>query len=125
MEANKLLVEHLIQTEVLKSPNIIESFLKIDRINFVLPQHQTSAYLDMPLHIGFEQTISQPTTVAFMLELLNPKKEERILDIGSGSGWTSSLLAFLVSDKNIGNINNPWFSVLKEYHNYIKWLKKI
>lgn len=45
--------------------------------------------------IGFGQTISQPMTVAFMLELLQPQKGQKILDIGSGSGWTTALLSFI------------------------------
>lgn len=49
------------------------------------------------LPIGFGQTISQPLTVAFMLELLRPQEGENILDVGAGSGWTSALLSCVVS----------------------------
>lgn len=55
------------------------------------------AYIDAPLPIGQEQTISQPLTVAFMMELLQPEPGDKILDIGYGSGWTTALLAEMVS----------------------------
>jgi len=57
------------------------------------------ADLDQALPIGFGQTISQPLVVAFMLEQLDPQPGHKILDIGSGSGWTSALLAEIVGSK--------------------------
>ena len=57
------------------------------------------AELNEALPIGYSQTISQPLVVAFMMELLNPKAGDKILDVGSGSGWTSALLAEIVEDK--------------------------
>lgn len=91
------LVESLKEEGVLKTPKIIEAFLKIKREDFVIDKEW--AYLDTALPIGFNQTISQPLVVAFMLELLEPKEGEKILDIGSGSGWTTALLAHCVSLK--------------------------
>ena len=58
-----------------------------------------SAYIDVPLGIGQNQTISQPTTVAFMLEHLSPQKGDKILDIGSGSGWTTAMLCRIVGEE--------------------------
>ncbi|MBP6914401.1 protein-L-isoaspartate O-methyltransferase [Candidatus Parcubacteria bacterium] len=66
--------------------------MKVDRKDFVLKEYESEAYEDYPLPIGFGQTISQPSTVYFMLKLLNPQKGEKILDLGSGSGWTTALL---------------------------------
>jgi len=75
--------------------------MKINRKDFVLKEYEKEAYHDYPLPIGYGQTISQPSTVYFMLELLNPEKGEKILDIGSGSGWTTALLANAVGEKGM------------------------
>lgn len=95
--SNKELVEELISLGYLKNPLLIEAFLTIDRKNFVLPEYQKDAYLNQPLPIGFGQTISQPLTVAFMLELLDLKEKEKVLEIGAGSGWQTALIAFMVN----------------------------
>ncbi len=78
---------------ILKSPRLIEAFETIDRVDFVPEELRHMAYEDRPLPIGLGQTISQPYTVAFMLELLQPCASDRVLDVGSGSGWTTALLA--------------------------------
>lgn len=90
---NTQLIESLVMSGVLKSPRIIEAFETVDRIDFVPHELHSMAYDDRPLPIGSAQTISQPYTVAFMLELLQPKLSDRVLDVGSGSGWTTALLA--------------------------------
>lgn len=93
MRSQKALTEYLVQTNVLKTKTIIDAFLKIDRADFMQVEDRAYAYADQAMGIGYEQTISQPTVVAFMLELLAPQKGQTILDIGSGSGWTTALLA--------------------------------
>lgn len=90
---NSKLVDSLVENGVLKTPRLIEAFLSVDRIDFVPHELHAMAYADMPLPIGSGQTISQPYTVAFMLELLQAKLTDRVLDVGSGSGWTTGLLA--------------------------------
>ena len=96
--SNKELVNHLITSGVLKTESIINAFLNIDRKNFVPKEHLFEAYGDYPLPIGEGQTISQPWTVAFMLELLQPQENQKILDVGFGSGWTTALLAYIVKE---------------------------
>lgn len=87
------------QEGVLKNPDVIKAFQKIDRKDFVLDFEKNFTYQNIPLPIGHWQTISQPYTVAFMLELLEPKNWDVILDIWSGSGWTTALLGFIVWEK--------------------------
>lgn len=96
MKTNKELIDYFVEDGVLKTPTIIDAFYKIDRINFVTDEQKPMAYVDMPLPIGKGQTISQPYTVAFMLELLQPATGQKILDVGSGSGYTTALLAHIV-----------------------------
>jgi len=97
MDSNEQLIENLIKDGYLKSPVIIEAFKKIDRKNFVLEKERDKAYLNEALNIGFEQTISQPLVVAFMLELLDLKIGERVLEIGTGSGWKTALMAYILT----------------------------
>ena len=83
---NENLIKELIDDGYLKSPSIIKAFRKIDRLNFIPGIYKDEAYGNYPLSIGRNQTISQPLTVAFMLELLEPKAGEKILDVGCGQG---------------------------------------
>lgn len=101
MKTNQELMEHLKNIGILKTQEIISAFTSIDRADFVKPEDILVAYEDIPLSIGYGQTISQPFTVAFMLEELKPRKDDMVLDIGSGSGWTTALLAYIVGEKGI------------------------
>ncbi len=93
------LVNYLQQKGLLDDPGLKQAFLSVDRGDFVKEEFNDQAYFDQPLPIAENQTISQPTTVAFLLNLLDVQKGQRVLDIGAGSGWTSCLLSFLVGDK--------------------------
>lgn len=88
-------IEDSIKSGVLKTPAIIEAFKNVNRADFV--REKSLAYIDEPLSIGEGQTISQPTTVAFMLELLAPEAGNKVFEIGFGSGWQTALLASIVS----------------------------
>lgn len=93
------LTDGLIKAGYLRTDAIIEAFSQINRAAFVPEDLEQVAEMDIPLPIGHGQTISQPLTVAFMLELLDPREGHHILDIGSGSGWTTALLACIVGKK--------------------------
>ena len=72
------------------------AFSKVDRQNFVPVPLRDQAYIDRPLPIGFGQTISQPYTVKLMLKWLDARPNDKVLDVGSGSGWTTALLSQIV-----------------------------
>jgi protein-L-isoaspartate(D-aspartate) O-methyltransferase len=93
------LIDDLISDGWLKTQKIIEAFQKIKRIDFLPDDMKDLAELNEALPIGYGQTISQPLVVAFMLEQLQPQSGDKILDIGSGSGWTTALLAEIVKPK--------------------------
>jgi len=95
------LVDSLISQGYLKSAAIIAAFRKIDRKDFVPEELKDFAYVNEPLTIGEGQTISQPLTVAFMLELLELEKGQKVLDVGTGSGWQTALLAEIVGPKGL------------------------
>ena len=93
------LVNNLIEEGWLKTPKIIEAFEKVKREDFLPGEMKDLAEINEALPIGYGQTISQPLVVAFMLEQLHPRPGDKILDVGSGSGWTSALLAEIVGSK--------------------------
>jgi protein-L-isoaspartate(D-aspartate) O-methyltransferase len=95
--SNQELVGYL-KHEGLLNGKLEEAFLEMDRRNFIPKNLKKYAYWDSALPLFEGQTISQPTTVAFMLSLLDVKKGNKILDVGAGSGWVSALLAYLVGE---------------------------
>ncbi len=67
--------------------------LKVDRVNFVPKEYMADAYSDYPLSIGFKQTISAPSIVGLMTEVLDIRENDKILEIGCGSGYQAAILA--------------------------------
>lgn len=101
----------LVHDGVLHTPVIIDSFRAVQREDFVPESLREAARnTNAPLPLGWGQTISQPWTVAFMLELLQPEPGQKVLDIGAGSGWQTSLLAHIVSGGGNPNVQIPRLS---------------
>jgi len=92
----KTLVEYLKRIGSLKTTVLVDAFLANDRRDFVTDELLSRAYDDHALSIGFGQSISQPYTVAFMMELLQPEQGNEVMDVGFGSGWTTGILAHVV-----------------------------
>ena len=96
MDSNESLVKELVREGWIKSPAVKEAFLRVDRRNFVTTQLKKRAYENIPLPIGFGQTISQPLVVALTTEALGLKKGEKVLDVGGGSGYQAAIASSIV-----------------------------
>ena len=83
------------KSRLITSDPVLKAFLAVPREFFVDPSYRDQSYADHPLPIGCEQTISQPTTVMMMLQLLEVLPDQRVLEIGAGSGYNAALLAEL------------------------------
>jgi protein-L-isoaspartate(D-aspartate) O-methyltransferase len=89
------MVKTQIEARGITDEKILEAFRNVERHRFVLPRYIPYAYNDTPLPIDEGQTISQPYIVAFMTDVLNLKKSEKVLEIGTGSGYQAAILAEL------------------------------
>ncbi|MDO9231311.1 MAG: protein-L-isoaspartate O-methyltransferase [bacterium] len=121
------LINNLIKNGYLKTDLIIDAFSEISRVEF-LPQDLEQEFMaDVALPIGHGQTISQPKTIATILELLDSQRGQNVLDIGSGSGWTTALLCYIVGKKGhvialerIEELMEWGKNNVKKYRNYVK-----
>lgn len=101
------MVESQIKARGIKDPRVVAAMLKVKRHLFVPSDIRHLAYEDRPLPIGEGQTISQPYIVAFMTEMLALKGMERVLEIGTGSGYQAAILAELVKEVYTVEILEP------------------
>jgi protein-L-isoaspartate(D-aspartate) O-methyltransferase len=92
------MVEQQLKPRGIKDERVLAAMARVPREEFVPQNARAEAYEDGPLPIGYDQTISQPYIVAFMTEQLRPKPGDRVLEIGSGSGYQAAILAELVAD---------------------------
>ena len=92
-EARDFMVEHDLKRRGLRDARILSAMRRVPRHRFVLPRLRALAYADRPLPIGDDQTISQPYIVALMTEALDLAGTERVLEIGTGSGYQAAILA--------------------------------
>jgi protein-L-isoaspartate(D-aspartate) O-methyltransferase len=95
----KTMRERMVETQIkargVKDHRVLDALLKVERHLFVQKDLQASAYSDQPLPIGEGQTISQPYIVALMTELLELRGDEKVLEVGTGSGYQAAILAEL------------------------------
>jgi protein-L-isoaspartate(D-aspartate) O-methyltransferase len=92
----KMMVEQQIQARGITDEATLKALAAVERHRFVDGRISDRAYEDRPLPIGHGQTISQPYIVAFMTEIVRPKPEHRVLEIGAGSGYQAAVLAEIV-----------------------------
>ncbi len=92
------MVEEQLAARGIANRQVLEAMGRVPRHEFVPAPHRVEAYGDYPLPIGYDQTISQPYIVAFMTEILAPKREDKVLEIGTGSGYQAAVLAELVRE---------------------------
>jgi protein-L-isoaspartate(D-aspartate) O-methyltransferase len=92
------MVQQQLKARGINDGRVLAAMAKVPREEFVLPDSRGASYADGPLPIGYGQTISQPYIVAFMTEQLRLKPSDRVLEIGTGSGYQTAILAELVAD---------------------------
>src|SRR6056297_811713 len=92
--------ERMVKTQIeargIDDEKVLDAFRNVERHRFVLPRYVSMAYRDSPLPIDEGQTISQPYIVALMTETLNLEKDDKVLEIGTGSGYQAAILAEIV-----------------------------
>ena len=92
------MIDRQLAARGIRDPRVLEAFRRVDRALFVRPTDLAEAYEDRPLAIGHGQTISQPYIVALMTEQLAVRPTDRLLDIGTGSGYQAALLGRLAAE---------------------------
>lgn len=97
LKRDKMVSEQLAGRDI-NDKRVLEAFRKVPRHAFVPTDYQSSAYEDFPLPIGNEQTISQPYMVALMTQLLALRGSEKVLEVGTGSGYQAAILAELCNE---------------------------
>ena len=102
--ARAAMVADLIEDRYVRTEAVARAFRAVPREAFVGPDLQGKAYLDAPLPIGMGQTISAPSMIAIMLEAADLAAGQRVLDVGTGSGYNAALLAAIVGAGNVVSI---------------------
>ncbi|MFX0021608.1 MAG: protein-L-isoaspartate(D-aspartate) O-methyltransferase [Candidatus Hermodarchaeota archaeon] len=121
-EKRKRLVENLEDRGILTKPEVIRAMLNVPRHRFVPKDAESSAYMDSPLSIGLGQTISAPHMNAMMCEYLKLKEGDKVLEIGTGSGYHAALCAEIVAPK--GSVNPGHVYTLERHEELVRNAKK-
>ena len=96
--ARDALVDEYIIGAGIRDPAVIDAMYRVQRHEFVLPEYRNMAHLDRPLPIDAGQTISQPYVVAFMTEALDLDPDDKVLEVGTGSGYQAAVLAIIAAE---------------------------
>lgn len=96
LQQRRLMVEEQLRARGIRDERVLDAMARVPRHEFVPPEYRDEAYEDHPLPIGEGQTISQPFVVAAMLEALALRPEDLALEVGTGSGYETAVLAELV-----------------------------
>ena len=91
----KQLLKYWSDSKLVTDKKLLKAFGEVERANFVLESYKHLSYSDVPLPIGFGQTISQPTTVMLMIQALKLRKTDVVLEIGAGSGYNAAVMSKL------------------------------
>lgn len=125
--ARRRMVEEQIMRRGVKDRRVLDAMMKVPRHFFVEDALRSQAYADHPLQIGERQTISQPFIVAAMTEALKPQPGDRVLEIGTGSGYQAAVLARLArrvySVERLRGLMNKARSILDELNVHNVYLK--
>jgi protein-L-isoaspartate(D-aspartate) O-methyltransferase len=114
LEERMDMVETQIRRRGVTDEDVLTALEKVPRHEFVPDQYKSQAYADHPLPIGYGQTISQPYIVALMTELLNLHNTDRVLEIGTGSGYQAAILAEIVGEVYTVEIVEPLAAEARE-----------
>ncbi len=96
--ARERMVREQLEERGIEDPAVLAAMRSVPRHRFTGERHRRLAYADRPLPIGYGQTISQPYIVAFMTEIVAPKRDFRVLEIGAGSGYQAAVLAEIAAE---------------------------
>lgn len=118
LEARQRLVAHAVEIQNLEDEDVIAAFQTVPRHQFVPEEYLELAYQDTALPIGYGQTISQPSLVAYMTELLELEPGDKVLEIGTGSGYQAALLA------EMGTVEVYTIEIVPELHERSKAILK-
>ncbi|WP_166828160.1 protein-L-isoaspartate(D-aspartate) O-methyltransferase [Thalassoroseus pseudoceratinae] len=97
-EARKQMVQRWLRDEGISNRRVLQAMTKVPRHEFVTRTHQRSAYTDQALPIGHRQTISPPFIVGYMTESIDPQPTDKVLEIGTGSGYQAAVLGELADE---------------------------
>jgi protein-L-isoaspartate(D-aspartate) O-methyltransferase len=120
-QAREKMVDRQIKARGIQDPSTLTAMRTVPRHKFVRKKDIANAYFDSPLPIGHGQTISQPYIVAFMTEIIDPTKDFRVLEVGTGSGYQAAVLAHIVDSVYTIEIIEPLFIQSKKRLNNLNY----